>query len=209
MNELPGQRTIDAGSTPREILLSGENVITIPGPVVIDATYAIDGSNTGRTDELRAGCLMGQITTTKQWVPLKRTAVKTGTTGIVTALTVDNAAFFKVGDVISVGSDTGITITAIDYTTNTLTIASTAVVDGEAVIATTPAGSETARGILKESVRMLTGVPYDVTSRDVNAVIIISGYVNENMVLGDLAAARADTANQLSGFLWGDRQQNN
>lgn len=207
MNEMPGQRTIDAGTTPREILLSGEGVITIPGPNLIDSTYAIDGSNTGRTDELRAGCLMGQITTTKQWVPMKRTTV--AETGTVTALVVTNAAFFKVGDVISVGADTAITITAIDYTTNTLTIASTAVVAGEAVIATTPAGAETARGILKESVRMLTGVPYDTTNRDVAACIITSGYVDDNMVLGDLAAARADTAARLSGFLWGDRQQNN
>jgi len=209
MNELPGQRTIDAGTTPREILLSGEGVRTIPGPNVIDATYAIDGSNTGRTDELRAGCLMAQIDTTKQWVPCKRTTVATGTTGTVTALTVVNAAFFKVGDIISVGADNSITVTAIDYTTNTLTIASTAVVDGEAVIATTPAGSKTCRGILKESVRMLTGVPYDSTNRDVNACIIVSGYIDDNQVIGDLAAIRADTGAYIDGFQWGDRQQNN
>jgi hypothetical protein len=56
---------------------------------------------------------------------------------------------------------------------------------------------------------MLTGVPYDTTNRDVAACIIAAGYIDDNMVLGDLAAARADTSARLSGFLWGDRQQNN
>lgn len=206
-DEMPGQRTIDAGSTPREILMSGEGVIHISGPVVIDSANAYDGGNTSRVDELRAGWLMAQVTATKKWVPCKRTAVTN--TGTLTALVVDNAAAFKVGDVISVGADTAITITAINYTTNTMTIASTAVVAGEAVVCTSLAGSETARGLLKESVRTQSGVPYETTAVDKAACIITAGYINEDYVLGDLAACRADTAARLSGFLWADRQQGN
>lgn len=215
MSEKPGQRIIDAGTTPRQILMSTANVIELPGPIWIDGTNSADGSNTSRVDELRAGWLMAQITASKKWVPCKRTRVKTGTTGTVTALTVDNAAAFLVGETISVGADTGLVITAINYLTNTLTIASTAVVDGEAVVVTTlkdgttsAAGVEIARAILSQTVRLLTGIPYESTQVDKEGVLLMRAYINSTMVLGDRSAITASSiTNYLSGLQFSDLQQ--
>lgn len=214
MNELPGQRITDAGTTPRQFLLTTHDVVELPGPTVLDHVNSYDGANTGRTDELRAGQLMAQITASKKWVPVKRTRVKTGTTGTVTALTVDNAANFQVGETISVGADTGLVISAIDYATNTLTIPSTAVVDGEAVVCTTfkdgttsSAGCEIARAILSQSTRLLSGVPYETSKVAKSCVLVCKAFVNTSMILGDYAACLASgVTNYLSGILWSDRQ---
>jgi hypothetical protein len=203
MLETPGQRTLDAGTTPIVVLKNDQGRVDREGPIVIDATYAIDGGNTGRTDELRAGCLMAKLDS-GLWVPCKRTAVRTGTTGTVTALTVDDASFFKVGDVITVGADTGITVTAVDYTTHTLTIASTAVVDGEVVFATTPAGAKTARGILNNTVRLLSGEPFQTDQLDKTSTLLLAGYVDASVIQGDLTAIRADTGAKLGQFIWSD-----
>lgn len=214
MFEQPGQRTTDAGMTPRQILMTTHDVVELPGPIIIDPTNSIDGANTGRTDELRAGCLMAQVTGTKKWVPVKRTRVKTGTTGTVTALTVDNAQFFIAGETISVGADTGLVVSAVNYATNTLTIPSTAVVDGEAVVVTTfadtttsAAGSEIARAILSETVRLLTGIPYETTKVAKSGVLIVKAFVNTAMILGDYTACLASgVTNYLSGILWSSNQ---
>lgn len=369
MFSLAGQRTIDSGYTPVEILMSEEGKITLPGPVVIDATAAIDGANTGRTDELRPGCLMGQNTASGKWAPLKRSAAN-GAGIAATSLVVDNARFFKVGDTITVKGARGIVkathdasaasngtalylhldelgespyghlesvcagnadskfttidgavvkvedddaaatggtqiyidedatnpderflsttatgkdafilasdgrairikyhaapgtpgvalyfdddaatvsarllfvspttanavvvtddvasnvvdsdkitrsssnaVTAIDYTTNTLTVTAATWADDDEVIAdgTAGAGYETAKGILATGVRLLSGEVGNTTWYDKEGVILAGGYVIQNNVLGDLTAARTDTSNRLSAFIWSDRQQN-
>lgn len=212
MYELPGQRVTDAGTTPRQFLMTTHDVVELPGPIVLDHTNSYDGANTGRTDELRAGQVMAQITASKKWVPVMRTVVVGS--GTLTALVVRNAAAFQVGQHIDVGADTDIAVTAIDYTTNTLTIASTTVVDGEAVIArtlkdgtTSAAGSEIARGILSQSVRLLTGIPYETSKAAKSGVIVCKAFVNTSMILGDYAACLASgVTNYLSGILWSDRQ---
>ena len=212
MNELPGQRVTDAGMTPRQFLMETHNVVVLPGPTVLDVTNAYDGANTGRVDELRAGQLMAQITASEKWLPVKRTVVVGS--GTLTALVVRNAAAFQVGETISVGADTGIVITAIDYATNTLTITSTTVVDGEAVVCTTlkdgstsAAGAEIARGILNSSVRMLSGIPYETDKVAKSCVIVCKAFVNTTMILGDYAACLASgVTNYLDGILWSDRQ---
>jgi len=213
MFENPGQRITDAGTTPRQFLMSTHDVQELPGPIVLDEVNSYDGANTGRTDELRAGQLMAQVTASKKWVPVKRTVVVGS--GTLTALVVRNAAAFQVGETISVGADTGIVISAINYSTNTLTIPSTTVADGEAVVCTTfkdgttsAAGSEIARGILSQSVRLLSGVPYETTKVAKSAVIVFKAYVNTTKILGDYAACLASgVTNYLSGILWSDRQQ--
>lgn len=189
-----------------------EGIFVLSGPLIIDSVNAYDGGNTNRTDEIRAGMLMAQVTASKKWVPVKRTRVTN--TGTLTALVVDNAAAFQVGETISVGADTGIVITAINYTTNTMTIASTAVVAGEAVVCTTfkdgttsAAGSETCRGVLREGVRLLSGVAFETSKVDKQAVILAGGYFNSSYILGDLAAVKADTAAKLSQCIWSDVQQ--
>ena len=209
MNAIPGQVTTDAGMTPREILMSDQGRIDLPGPNYIDSAVAIDGKNTGRTDELRAGCLMGQNTASGKWAPLKRTTVLSGGGTGVTTCVLTESRFFKVGDTITIGTD-DVTILTIDYTTDTITFAATTIVNGEAVIsrATAGAGYETAKAILTGSVRLLSGVVYDTTLYDKAIALLAGGYVNQDNVLGDLTAARADTAARLSAFIWSDRQQN-
>lgn len=215
-NYLPGQRT-GRSVTPRTIFASSQGQVFLDGPIVIDATYAIDGSNTGRTDELRAGCLMAQITASKLWVPLKRTTVAegfsgsgSGNTGV--SLDVVDASFFKAGDTIAIATRTGgtlsRTISSVDYTDNSITV--TEAIDGDpsvgdAVYAnSTLAGAETCRGILSETVRLLTPEPYNTTQYDNAGILAIAGYVNDNHVLGDLAAARADTNAKLGNFMFTD-----
>lgn len=199
MNSLPGQRD-GRTMSPRQCLLSYERVLYITG--VIHSGKAYDGANTGYEDELRAGTPMGRVTTTKTWVPCKRTVVN-GTAGAVTSVVVRDARAFKAGDVITIGGDTGITISAINYGTNTFTIASTTVADGDVVFAED--GSATCRAILGEYVKLKSlddGVLRDrTTSR-----LIIAGFVDDTKILGDLTAIRADTNACLRGILWGDQQ---
>lgn len=369
MFSLPGQRTIDSGVTPREILMSDEGKIVLPGPIVIDSAVAIDGKNTSRTDELRAGCLMAQNTASGKWAPLKRSAANGDGTG-ATALIVDDSRFFKAGDTLTckgtrgivkmthsasasstglalylhldelgespfghlesvtannadssfttidgavikvedddaaatggvaiyfdedatnpderllaavptgkdafilasdgrairikyhatpstpgvlayfdddgatnarmlfvspttangqvvtddqVGNvqtdnkitrDTGNVIVSIDYTTDTITLTDALTwTDGDEIFsdATAGAGYETCKGVLQFAVRLQSGEPYISTLYDKSGTILTGGYVNQDYVLGDLTAARADTAARLSAFIWSDRQQN-
>jgi len=195
-NSQPGQRT-GITTAPRDVLLSFKGVRYGRGTILASSAY--DGGNTGYEDELRAGTIMAQITATKLWVPCKRTVV--AETGTVTALVVTDARAFKAGEVISVGADTSLTISAINYATNTLTISSTAVVAGEAVICTSLAGSEIARGILNEFVKLKDE---DGTARNKHfGQMVISGLVDSAQCLGDIAAIRAAT-NKLGGIQFGD-----
>lgn len=207
MRENPGQRD-GLTITPRNCLFEGvSDGGVLYGAGVIDDDNAYDGANTGKETEIRAGTPLAKITATGLWVPTKRTTV--AETGTVTALVVTDARAFKVGDVISVGSDTSITITDIDYATNTLTIASTAVVAGEAVICTSLAGSEITRMILNQHIYLQTGKPFETTTVPKQFDKgIIRGLVNDDLILGDLAAIRAAeqaaTVKYLAGILWSD-----
>ncbi len=182
-----GQRSTNSVSE-RNVLFSVSGVQYFGG--TLDATNSYDGGNTGYEQELRAGTILAQVTSTKKWVPCKRTLVNMAD-ATTTSLVVDDARAFKSGDVISVGSDTSITISAINYTTNTLTIASTAVADNEVVICTSLAGSEIPRGILNEYIKL---TDEDGTARDKEfSAGIYAGAVKGALVLGDLAACRAAT----------------
>lgn len=215
MSKIPGQRTGNT-ATPRVIKRGPGPHTVLPGPVVIDATYAIDGANTNRTDELRAGCLMGKISS-GLWVPLKLTRIATGGSGsgsgkTSTLLPVDDARFFKVGDPIIVDTGTASTpnsgttgalhtsITAINYTTNILTLNDSvddtgigAKVTGRGAIA----GSHICRGILLETVRLRSKQPYELATDlfDTQAQILVGGMVDRSQILGDLAAVLADRTN--------------
>ena len=119
-NSLPGTRSLDS-ATPRNCLLSMDNVEYVSG--VLDGSNAIDGANSNRTDEIRAGCFLAQNTTSKLWMPVKRSQTN-GTGSSDTDVVVDDATHFKVGDVITVDAATTNTISAIDYDTNTITVGS-------------------------------------------------------------------------------------
>lgn len=99
---LPGQRD-SISTSPRNIIASyTPEPGYIVGGIVIDATYSYDGSQpSGDEQKLRAGIPMAKITSSKLWAPCKRTRVN-GSIGPVTALIVDDARFFKVGDTITI-----------------------------------------------------------------------------------------------------------
>jgi len=87
--------------TPRQIKwLPGQEVVC-PETVIIDGTNSIDGGNTGYTDELRPGWMLAMITSTKKFVPVKRTLTN-GAGASATALIVDNAAAFKTSETITI-----------------------------------------------------------------------------------------------------------
>lgn len=176
----------------------------LDGPIVIDATYAYDGSNTGYETELRVGTLLGQCTTSKLWVPLKRTAVNdSGATA--NNFVVDNAALFKAGDTITVGTD-DVTIDSINYSTNTITLTSSITfADNDAVVGRgSLAGAETARAVLGETVDLLDPVTH--TARDVYAAALFKGYLLQSAMIGDLTNALAAT-NYLSEIVWKENQR--
>ncbi len=166
----------------------------------LDATYAYDGKNTSYEYEIRPGTPLGRITASGLWRPCPRTLVHTS--GTVTALVVDDARAFRVGDVITVGGDTTITVTAINYSTNTLTITSTTVVAGEAVFCED--GSAVCRGILNENINLLDE---DGVARDKSfGQMIVAGYVDPTQILGDYAAIRAASGMYLNFIQWADQQ---
>ncbi len=175
-------------------------------PIQIDASYAYDGSNTGFERTLRPGTIMARITATKLWVPCKRTQTNAGATSA--AVTVDNAAFFKAGDKISVGADTNLTISSVDYETNTITLSSSITyADNEAVIGseTVLAGSEIARGILDEEIDL-----YDPATRDyvdkATGRLLVEGQVIKSQLLGDYDAITASGVTHYLGELKTDVQ---
>jgi len=188
-NPIPGSRTLRS-YTPRDIYYTKELKPGMDGGR-IDATYAIDGSNT-YTDEIREGTLMARITATSQWVPCKRTQVNdTGATAA--SFIVDNAAFFAAGDTITVGGDTGLTIDSVNYTTNTITLTgSITFADNDIVIASGAlAGAETARGVLDEFVQLYDNNQRTTVDRYVGRILTSNAKLNTTMILGDLSACRA------------------
>lgn len=198
---VPGVRVGPTRSS-RNILWSDGGLVTVSG--TINSTYAYDGANTSYETELRAGTPMAQLATDK-WCPVKRTTVTSGGGATGTDIPVVDARAFQVGDVLTVGGDTSKTVTAINYSTNTITVSgSFTFANSEEVFATTPSGSATCRGFLNEHVVLKDD---DGTTRDKQvSQIVVAGCVRSGQILGDLAAIRADTAAQISQIAWDDRQ---
>lgn len=237
MSYLGGTR-VGRTITPRNILKRTGDDFYLPGPCVLDAgtsTYrrSIDGGNTSYTNELRAGCIMAQITASKKWVPCKLTTVAGGGSGSGSGagsavIPVVNAAFFIVGETISIQPrETGksparITrvISAVDYANNLITVSGAAIQynTGDTVYVTTlsdgttsAAGAEIPRAILSETVWTNNlEDPNDAaigTLYDKPIQLLYRGYVDNNYILGDYAACRDATTQYLTGILWDDRQQ--
>lgn len=182
---MPGYEALDTVSLNDFLLGDSNNVELRPGPILIDGTNGKDGGNTN-TYDIRRGWLMGRITATGKYVPLRRTQVNMAD-ATTTSLVVDNSYPFKAGDTISIGSDTGVAVSAVDYTTHTLTIASTAVADNEAVIVAD--GSGICHGILWESVRLRNYL--NTAAGDKHGVLMIGGTVDTSKLYGDVAAMLA------------------
>lgn len=219
----PGQRT-GYTATPRDFWYTNHNRAWLPGPNYMIST-ARDGSNTGQTDEIRAGTILGKITASGLWTPCRRTAVVAGGSGSgtgvgSTTIPVTDASAFIAGEVIHVvvtagqGQAAGTvarTITSIDYTNNLIVVDTAAQYNtGAAITADSGgalAGAEIPRGILSETVRMLPPELYNSTARDTQIVVACAGFVDVRYILGDYAACRSATVNYLDKFMWSDQQQ--
>lgn len=183
-----GQRAGNT-STERNALFSVNGVMTFGG--TIDSANAYDGGNTGYETEIRAGTILAMVTSTKLWLPCKRTTVLSGG-GSVTTCVLTDARAFKNGDVIDINGD-AITITGITYSTNTITWSgSTTIANGEAVTCVTSLpGSEIPRGILNEFIKLMDE---DGVNRNKEfSQGVYGGAIRGSLVLGDLTACRAAT----------------
>jgi hypothetical protein len=193
---LPGVR-VGFRAEPREVLLSNSGVITVAA--VVDADRSVDGRSPTEPFDLRPGWLMGQIASTGRWTPCKRTRVaSSGTSAVVP---VDDASAFRPGDVVTVGTDADLTVVAVDYAENELTVASSfTFASGEAAAAQD--GSQTCRGILLDFVRLRDESLASPMHKA--AALLIAGFVNRALVLGDLAAVRLDAGAKLGGVRFSD-----
>lgn len=100
-NPLPGSRT-GRSVTPRQILQSTQGLDYVSG--VLDAANSYDGANTSYEDELRSGLVLARVTSTKKWVPCKRSKSSAAGTAS-TALAVTDARAFKAGDTVTIGGN--------------------------------------------------------------------------------------------------------
>lgn len=190
---IPGYASVES-VTPREILYQMESNDSLfkPGGIVLSSA-GVDGGNTN-TYDLRAGWAMGQITASKKWVPCKRTQVN-GTSGAVTAIVVDNSYPFVAGDTITIGTDTGVAVSAVNYGTHTLTIASTTVADNDVVFAED--GSGVCRGFLYDFARLRN--QENTAAADRIGKLLIAGKVDKAMLLGDIDAIIATLSTHFLG----------
>lgn len=176
-------------SSPREVLANAEFKLEVAG---VMASTAIDGSNTGFTDRIRGGWLLGQNTSTKQWFPMKR-ALASGAGTSVNVVTVFNAAAFAVGDAIDIGATTNRTITAINYGTNVITFNGAAINVSVADVVAARDGTQNARGILlDDEVELRDYENRTAVTKPIR--ILIAGFVNAGAILGDRTSVAGDTS---------------
>lgn len=176
-------------------LASMAGAVQLPGGVVIDATNAYDGSNTSFETLIRAGWILAQNTSTKKYVPCKRTQAN-GAGSSATALIVDNAAAFKAGDALQIGATTG-TISSVNYSTNTITLTATKSWSDNDVVFCSSNGTGTATCVLGEDVDLYqtdTRTNADSTA----GTVYVQGLLKSDRVLGDLAAIRAVSGNLIT-----------
>lgn len=201
-NPIPGQRT-GIVTTPRDVLLSYAGVRY--GRGVIDASVAIDGQNTSHTDELRPGLVLGMVTATKLWRPCPQTTVTPAGGATSANVPVVNATSFNVGDTITVGANTNQTIASINYATNVITLSGSITFSNSDVVKTQD-GSQIPRAILNEFVKLKDE---DGVNRNKEfGKSILTGLVDHNLILNDVAAIRALTGSNtyLAMIQWGDQQ---
>ena len=180
----------------RPLVWIGGSERVVPGGAVMDAA-ARDHGHAEAPETIRAGWLLGRNAATGRFGPCKRTRTGSGGNG-TTQVTVDDASAFRVGDVIEVGGDSGLTVTAADYAGSRLTVdVSVTYTADEAVRATD--GTATAVGILGATVAMQDA---DGAARHRPITLLVGGGIDDAYVLGDLAAARDDAAAALHGFLF-------
>ena len=197
---LPGV-TAGRSVTPRRILKQAARDQIVQQGVIVNGTVSYDGANTNYEKYIRAGSLMAKITSTGLWTPLKRSKTN-GAGAAATALIVDNAVFFRAGDSVVIGANAAVTVSSIDYSTHTLTIGSAKTWgDNEPVYVAD--GSGIARGILLDDEVKLWNEDKSAVANK-SAQVLIRGYVQKSLVLGDLAAALEDSQHKLRHIIFDD-----
>jgi hypothetical protein len=167
--------------------------------VVLDGDASYDGSY-AYPKVIRAGALLGRNTTSGLYAPVKVTTVATSASSINTFV-VANAAFFQVGDVISIGATTARTITAIVYSTNSITVSgATFNVTAPTDVVKHTNGTEKAIAIAIETVECRD--PENRNNAHKQIRVAVDGFVRSNQVKGDYAAAVALSGNSLSNFIF-------
>lgn len=192
--------------TPRRVLRQAGKDREIIVPVTLDGTNSYDGGqSSGYEKYIRGGWLLAQDSTSKKWMPVKRS--KANGAGSATAtLIVDNSAAFVVGDTVIVGTNAGSVVTAITYSTHTLTLtAAKTWADNDPVYVA--GGQGTARAILLDDEVILRTVERNANS-DKSANAMILGYADQDKILGDIAAVLEDydSANSLKNIIFDDYQ---
>lgn len=196
-NQVAGMQ---AGRTPspRDILLSPNWKHTISGVMDSGAT-----DPTNDYSYIIRGCrLLARHTTTKRWWPLKRTtALAFASSGAssttptdYTDVPVADATPFAVGDVVTIGGDTGLTILAVDTTGGNQTIrvdsGTFAFAADEQVFEQTN-GLGICRGILLDDEVILRDVQNLAAAHKEIKQILVAGMVDSSLVRGDVSALRA------------------
>lgn len=174
-------------ASPREALLCSEGTIQVP--ILLDSG-AFDGGNTGKTGEIRAGWLLGRLSASNRFVPCKRTRANgSGSTSVT--LIVDNAAAFKVGDSVTLAGTNSTAVSAINYSSNTLTLAVSRSWSDDAVIASGD-GASVPRGVLLDNVTMQQSDESAASHK--SAGMLIQGAVKVAKLLGDVSSIRLDVS---------------
>jgi hypothetical protein len=176
-------------------LASMAGAVQLPGGVVIDATNAYDGSNTSFETLIRAGWILAQNTSTKKYVPCKRSRAN-GAGSATATLIVDNAAAFKAGDAITINA-TAAVISSIVYSTNTITLTATKTWSDRDIVFCSTNGTGTATCVLGEDVDL-----YQIDTRanadSTAGTVYVQGLLKSDRVLGDLASIRAVSGNLIT-----------
>ena len=197
---IPGVKS-DRTATPRKLLISLTNAIFLAVGKIIDGEKARDPLNTGDLDVLRAGMLMGKITTGGKYAPsiigvLPSAHTSSGTT--VTSMTIgvanavelvrrigSSGTFKLTGPPSAAGTvaTTTVTYSAVNTTTGVVTITDIAVnkIAGSFIQPTD--GSETPLGLIPD------GYGIKVTDQDAADIdvqlpkLLIGGYLDASQII--------------------------
>lgn len=190
---------VRAGAThsPREILLATEGARYLPGGRVIDGVRSRDTANTGDTDVLRPGTLLGRVTSSGKYASaiigvtgvLHDTSVVTTTMTLPAAVVAELArrigasgTFKVVGPPTSAGTVAIETVTyAAIASATTITITATAADFAAGSLIMPVDGSETIRGLLDGFVKV---TDVDGTNRDTRLPrLLIGGLVRSSAIV--------------------------
>lgn len=179
-----GGQVTDRTIEPREILADPTHVV-YDRARVMDKDYSFNGS-ADYPLEILAGTFIALLPNGNV-CPCKRSKIASGGGADKTTSVLVDAAAFQVGDTVTIGAD-DVTISAINYGTNTITHEEIDTADNDAVFGRGDlAGSGDAIGILNEFVDLYDRESQTSVARGVSA-IVVHGEVQDAMLLGDKAA---------------------